>query len=109
MSTGCDPGASSLLPTIVCYAEVLGFRDMKERAFELGEEREFLERTKRSLAAVYEHIRDIAKFGGEELPVFRLKVFNDNIIVGYPLRYLCHDLRETELGTLLRLCARAAT
>ena len=42
MSTTWDPESPSLKPTIVCYADILGFRSMTERALKSGTEGEFL-------------------------------------------------------------------
>ena len=52
-----DPKSPALLPTIICYADILGFRGMTEHAHELGEETEFLQRIKRSLASAYKIVR----------------------------------------------------
>ena len=100
-----DPKSPSLLPTIVCYADILGFRDMTESALKSGSENEFLQRIKRSLAAAYERVREAATLGGEETSMFDMKVFTDNIIVAYPLRNPSWDRGEPELGTLLILFA----
>ena len=42
---------------------------------------------------------------GMTLSLFDTKVFTDNIVVAYPLRYPDHDLGEPELGTLLTVFA----
>ena len=106
MSTGWDPKSPSLLPAMVCYADILGFRDMTERALESGEEAEFLLRIKRSLAKAYDEVRKDQTLDGMVPPVFDMKVFTDNIIVAHPLRALARDLGEPELGTLLTLFAQ---
>ena len=100
-----DPKAPSLLPTIVCYADILGFRGMTERAHELGEETEFLQRIKRSLAAAYKIVRRARTLDGAVTSIFEMKVFTDNIVVAYPQRAPSRDLGEPELGTLLMLFA----
>ena len=112
MRTSWDPKSPSLLPTIVCYADILGFRDMTERAFKLGEERSFLQRIKCSLAAAYEEMRNSAALGGADdrildIQLFDMKVFTDNIVVAYPLRDPNRDVGEPELGALLALFAHA--
>lgn len=43
MRPGWNSSSPALLPTIVCYADILGFRAMTERAYELGKETEFLQ------------------------------------------------------------------
>lgn len=101
-----DPQLPSLLPTIVCYADILGFRDMTERAIESGTEGEFLQRIKRSLATAYKRVRDTATLNGTETSLFDMKVFTDNIIVAYPLSNPTWDRGEPELGRLLILFAQ---
>ena len=105
MSTRWDPKSPSLLPTIICYADILGFRELTELAHELGEETEFLLKTKNVIAAAYETVRRARTLDGVVGSIFDLKVFTDNIIVAYPLRAPDMDLGEPELGTLLMLFA----
>ena len=105
MSTSWDPNSPLLVPAIVCYADILGFRDMTKHAFKLGKEKEFLRRIKRSLALAYDQVREVATLGGAVPPIFDLKVFTDNIVVASPLRDPSNDLGEPELGTLLTLFA----
>ena len=106
MSTDWDPKSPSLLPAMVCYADILGFRDMTERALESDDGTEFLRRIKRSLAKAYQKVRQARTLGGMVPPVFDMKVFTDNIIVAYPLRASARDLGEPELGTLPMLFAQ---
>ena len=100
-----DPDSPSLLPAVICYADILGFRAMTELAIKSGEEGEFLQRIKRSLAAAYDEVRETATLGRGESPVFDMKVFTDNIVVAYPLLRPSRDRGEPELGTLLELFA----
>ncbi len=105
MTTRWDPESPSLLLTIVCYADILGFRAMTEDALESGEEKEFLLRIKRSLEKAYEIVRRAKTLDGLVPSIFDMKVFTDNIVVAYPLRNASRDLGEPELGTLLMLFA----
>ena len=105
MPTSWDPKSPSLLPTIVCYADILGFRSMTERALKSGKEGEFLLRVKHSVAAAYDKVRERAKVDGDVPPIFDMKVFTDNIVVAYPLRDPGWNLGEPELFTLLMLFA----
>ncbi len=100
-----DPESPSLLPAIICYADILGFRDMTERALKSGKETVLLRRIKRSLAAAYGEVRQAATLGGGELPAFDMKGFTDNIVVASALRDPIADLGEPELCTLLILFA----
>lgn len=97
-----DPNAPRLLPAIVCYADILGFRDKTEEAIRCDKGEEFLQRVKRSLSKAYQQVRDFSTRGGGE-PFLDMKVFTDNIVVGCPLRYPSEDLGEPELGSLLML------
>ena len=104
MSTGWDPKSPSLLPALVCYADILGFRSMTEDALESGEGMEFLRRIKHSLDVAYEKVRNYQMLDGMAThPVFDMKVFTDNIVVAYPLRNPGWDFGEPELGELLML------
>ncbi len=98
-----DPKSPSLLPAIICYADILGFRDKTECAFKSGNEREFLRRIKCSLAAAYDNVRQAATLVEGDSPDFDMKVFTDNIAVAYPLHDPTADLGEPELCTLLDL------
>ena len=106
MRPSWDPKSPKLLPSIICYADILGFRAMTEDALELGKEEKFLQRIKQSLASAYDEVRRAAILGGwVETPVFDMKVFTDNIVVAYPLRDPTEDRGEPELGTLIDLFA----
>ena len=100
------PKSPSLLPTIVCYADILGFRELTECAHRLGEETEFLQKIKSSLAKAYDIVRE-AKTLNEQAPsIFDMKVFTDNIVVAQPLHTPRHKHAEPELGNVLKLFAQ---
>ena len=106
MSTIWDKDSPSLLPTFVCYADILGFRRQMMSAFSSGEETEFLHRIQNSVTAAYQRVRDAATFGGNQPPVFDIKVFTDNIVVAYPPRAPFREyFGEPELGYLLDILA----
>ena len=106
MRPSWDPKSPSLLPTIVCYADILGFRALTERAHKLGQETEFLQRIKRSLTAAYETVREAKTIYGWDISFFDMKVFTDNIVVAYPLLAPDYDFGEPELVDLLMLLAQ---
>ncbi len=98
-----------LRPTIVCYADILGFRAETQRAFRSGWGDGFLRRIKRALDKAYGRVRE-AKLGyppGASL--FDMKVFTDNIVVAYPLGEGFRSDGEAELGTVLTLFAQVQT
>ena len=105
MRSPWNPESPELLPAIVCYADILGFREMTERAFIRGRARARLRRIKRSLAAAYDEVREFATRAGTGGPLFDMKVFTDNIVVAHPLGDPRSDLGEPELGTMLVLFA----
>ena len=106
MSSGREPMSPSLHRTIVCYADILGFRSMTKSAFESGEETEFLGRIKRSIDMAYQRLGTAAALDGETAPAnFDMKVFTDNIVVAYPLLAPARDRGEPELIDLLMLFA----
>ena len=102
MPTNWNRKSPRLLPAIVCYADILGFRAMTECAYKLGDEAKFLRRIKRSLATAYKQVRDYAKPWEAGPPTFEMKVFTDNIVVANPLSDP-DGLGEGELGTFLIL------
>ncbi len=106
MRSSWDPKSPSLRPTVLCYADILGFRALTERAHRLGQETEFLQRIKHSLAAAYEIVRNAKTLDGWPPSIFDMKVFTDNLVVAYPLRAPSRDGGEPELGTLLMLFAQ---
>ena len=100
-----NPESPTLLPTIVCYADILGYRDEMERAHESGIETEILWKIKNSLAEAYEPVRNAKTLGGLVDSVFDMKVFTDNIVVAYPLPWPDYSYGESQLGTILTLFA----
>ena len=106
MHTIWDPKRPSLLPAIVCYADILGFRNMTMEAFDSGKADEFLRKVKASLASAYDEVREFATDARRRFRIFDMKVFTDNIVVAYPLRDLHKNFGEPELGTLLMLFAQ---
>ena len=100
-----DSQSPSLLPALVCYADILGFSAMTEHAFKSGKGNEFLQRIKASVATAYERVREFATLVGVDPPIFEMKVFSDNIVAAHPLHNVDRDGGEPELGRLLDLFA----
>lgn len=112
MYTNEDTKLPSLLPSIVCYADVLGFREMIVRAFDSGTEEEFLRKVKKSLSAAYKELHEDATTGDSgyaylDSQIIDLKLFTDDIVVGYPLYDPGGNYAEPEFGGLLTLFAQA--
>ena len=96
----------ALRETFVCYADILGFRNRMERAFEADAGTSFLKVIKRSLTAAYKEVRqvkDLLVVCGETCD---MKVFTDNIVVAYTAQHLEITFGERELLTFLNLFAR---
>ena len=111
MYTDGDLKLPSLIESMVCYADILGFRNKLERAFESGKGEEFLRKIKSSLDAAYEELHNDATLGDSgyaylDTPLLDTKLFTDDIVVGYPLHDPAGDA-EPELGALLILFAHA--
>lgn len=97
-----DPQSPSLRLAFVCYADILGFREMTKGAFESGNATEFLVKVKGSLGAAYKEVRKAAKFFERTAP-FEMKALTDNIFLVHPLTHPSDDLGEPDLGTMSRL------
>ena len=105
MSASWDPESPSLLPAIVCHADILGFRAMTRVALRSGTGKDFLLRIKRALSAAYGKVRKARNPGYGLPPAFDMKVYTDNIVVAQPLNAPFRNHGESELGTLLMLFA----
>ena len=95
-----------LRETFVCYADIFGFRNRMERAFEADAGTSFLKLIKRSLTAAYKEVRqvkDLLVVSGETCD---MKVFTDNIVVAYTAQHLEITFGEREFLTFLNLFAR---
>ena len=101
-----DPKCPTLSETLVCHADILGFRALTELAFEQGEATEFLRKIKVSIHSAYEGVRRAMTPGGVAPSIFDMKVYTDNIVVAYPIQDLEIELGERELGTILMLFSR---
>ena len=112
MNKNEDSKPPLLTLSMVCYADILGFRKMIESAFDSGEEEDFLRRVKRSLNAAYTEVHKKATHGDSgksflDVPDLDVKLFTDNIVVYYPLRDPQGDLGEPEFCDILSLFGHA--
>ena len=113
-----DPESPEMLPAIICHADILGFKNMTRLSIKSGTEREFLAQLKQALSKTYDRLRrqamltspfqfDSSLDSQDELTVFDMKVFSDNVIVAYPYPETDIALGEPELGSLLMIFAEA--
>jgi len=89
-----------MLPSFVCYADILGYSHLSKEAIKSGNGHEFLHRLHSALSKAYERIREHSKGCGED-SYYAVKVFTDNIVVGYPLDRPGYDYGEPELGNIM--------
>ena len=75
-------GPPKMLPSILCYADILGYKKLSEESLHSEKGDQFLNKLHGALSQAYERIREHAKgFGDEEFSC--IKVFSDNIVIGY--------------------------
>jgi len=93
-----------MLLSFVCYADILGYSNLSKEAINSGKGLEFLHRLRHGLSKAYERVREHSKgFGIGNDSFFTVKVFTDNIVVGYPLHRPGLDYGEPELGNILSI------
>lgn len=98
--------SSNMLPSFVCYADILGYSQLSIDANKSGQGEQFLAKLRKALTTSYERMRERASgWGGDES--FSIKVFTDNIVVGYPIPFYkkSGDYGESELGEIFSIFA----
>ena len=101
-----------LLPSFVCHVDILGYSNLSSTAIQSGKGDEFLLRIRDALTEAYECIRGksdnprMVQYDFQAQDSFSVKVFSDNIILGYPIGDLGRTLGEGELGAILRLFSK---
>lgn len=91
-----------MLPSFVCYADILGYSQLSREAIELDRGIDFLRNLRHALSNAYKRVRERAKgFDGDSF--FAVKVFTDNIVAGYPLQQAGYDYGEPEFGRILSI------
>ena len=98
-----DPELPALRETIVCYADILGFKEMTKHAFRCGKERDFLIRIKKALDLAHQDVRRFASLGEWSPPRFEMKLFTDNFLVACPIRDPQISRGKFELAAVLLL------
>lgn len=97
---GKDP---VLLPSFVCYADMLGYKNESRLALERREGVAYLKNLRAILNVAYRRLRE--GVGRTELRAYDMKVFTDNIIIGYPIDDLHMTSGESELGHIFNAFA----
>lgn len=90
-----------MLPSFVCYADILGYSQLSIEAVKSGQGEQFLSKLRKALSGAYERVRKHAN-GWDGIDFFSIKIFTDNIIVGYPIPSYKKDgdYGESELGEI---------
>ena len=97
-------GKPMMLRSVVCFADILGYRGMTAEALQNGTGNKFLQKIHTALASVYSALRERGEGIKGGAPVFQVKVFTDNVVVGYPFFDLPEeDDGEFEIGDMLIL------
>lgn len=78
-------GNVKLIPSFVCYADILGYKTLSIEAIRVGASIQFLSKLRIALSSAYKRVRINSKGFSDEDSVYSVKVFTDNIVVGYPL------------------------
>lgn len=93
-----------LIPSYVCFADILGYSELSRESLKEGKGNDFLRKLHSALGKAYERVREQSKGWAEE-NVFSIKIFTDNIVVGYPLTRLQSTAGEPELGRIFSVFA----
>lgn len=89
-----------MLPSFVCYADILGYSYLSNKAIQSGNGLIFLTKLHYALSNAYARVREHSKGMGDD-SFFAIKVFTDNIVIGYPLHRPAFDYGEPEFGDIL--------
>ncbi len=93
-------GPPKMLSSVVCYADILGYSRLSKEAIKSGNGLQFLHSLRDALSNAYVRIRTHSKgYSGDSS--FVVKVFTDNIVVGYPLHRHGRGDGEWELADIL--------
>lgn len=91
-----------LKKSFVCFADILGFSQLSKEAIDSGKGDEFLFKIRNALNSAYEGVRENSSSSLSSDRFFSIKIFTDNIVVGYPIDWPTISLGESELGHMFR-------
>jgi len=95
-----NSGSLKMLPSFVCYTDILGYSHLSREAIRLKKGQVFLKKIHDALTNAYDRIREHSEGLGDD-SFFAVKVFTDNIVVGYPVDRFGFDIGEPEFGDIL--------
>lgn len=88
-----------MIPSFVCYVDILGYKRISMEAIENDSSLEFLNKLKNALDNAYNRLREHSEFLKHKF--YSIKIFTDNIVVGYPLESELEEHGETEFGDII--------
>lgn len=91
-----------LRKSFVCFVDILGFSQLSIEAIESGQGSEFLKKIRNALNHAYKEVKENSKSTISSDEFFSIKIFTDNIVVGYPITSSSIGLGEPELGHMFR-------
>jgi len=80
-------GQPVMLPSLVCFVDILGFSKQTTEAFKKGTAEVFLSRIRKALTSAYKSLRrddELFRLLSSS-PSYAVKVFTDNAVLGYPI------------------------
>ncbi|WP_205570468.1 hypothetical protein, partial [Shewanella japonica] len=87
-----------LILSFVCHVDILGYAQLCQEAIKSDSSNAFLNKVRDALNAAYARVRESAKDWNQKNS-FEIKVFTDNIVIGYPLKSdFFRTYGESELG-----------
>ena len=87
-----------LILSFVCHVDILGYSQLCQEAIKSNLSNKFLNKVRDALNTAYARVRENAK-GWNQENIFEIKVYTDNIVIGYPLKNnFFHSYGEAELG-----------
>jgi hypothetical protein len=93
-------GTPKLRRSWVVYADILGWTHRSTTALANGQGEQFLKEARAALLGAYQRLRGIVEGAGEYRPPYEVKVFTDNLVVGFPLTRNPID-GESEFGQIV--------
>lgn len=90
----------NMLPSFVCYADILGYTHLSNEAIKSNQSEQFLSKLRKALSEAYARVRKHANGWIGDNDFFSIKIFTDNIVVGYPIPNYKEDYGERELGDI---------
>ena len=92
-----------MLPSLVCYADILGYQQLTRREIDAGRGEEFLRRVHKALTRAHGAVRASTRDVSGAL-AYDVNVLTDNIVVGYPIEL--SGFGERELIDVLQIFAQ---